>query len=102
MRVSRSPWMDALEKEMATHSSVLAWRILWTEEPGGLQSMGWQRVRQASLSITNSWSLLKLMSIESDIKSVMPSNHLIQGVVAACEQEGLEELSHVEGQEGWR
>ena len=31
---------DALEKEMATHSSVLAWEIPWTEEPGGLQSMG--------------------------------------------------------------
>ena len=36
---------DFLEKEMATHSSVLPWRIPWTEEPGGLQSMGWQRVR---------------------------------------------------------
>ena len=35
---------DSLEKEMAPHSSVLAWRILWTEEPGGLQSMGSQRV----------------------------------------------------------
>ena len=35
---------DLLEKEMATHSSALAWRIPWTEEPGGLQSMGWQRV----------------------------------------------------------
>ena len=34
----------ALEKEMATHSSVLAWRIPWTEGPGGLQSMGSQRV----------------------------------------------------------
>ena len=33
-----------LEKEMATHSSVLAWRILWTEEPGGLPSMGLHRV----------------------------------------------------------
>ena len=31
---------DPLEKEMATHSSMLAWSILWTEEPGGLQSMG--------------------------------------------------------------
>ena len=31
---------DPLEKEMATHSSILAWKILWTEEPGGLQSMG--------------------------------------------------------------
>ena len=37
-------WEDPLEKEMATHSSVLAWRIPWTEEPGGLQSMGSQRV----------------------------------------------------------
>ena len=34
---------DPLEKEMATHSSVLAWRIPWREEPGGLQSMGLQR-----------------------------------------------------------
>ena len=33
---------DPLEKEMATHSSILAWRIPWTEEPGGLQSMGSQ------------------------------------------------------------
>jgi len=36
---------DPLEKEMATHSSILAWRISWTEEPGGLQPMGSQRVR---------------------------------------------------------
>ena len=36
---------DALEKGMATHTSILAWRIPWKEEPGGLQSMGLQRVR---------------------------------------------------------
>ena len=35
---------DPLEKKMATHSSILAWRIPWTEEPGGLKSMGSQRV----------------------------------------------------------
>ena len=35
---------DPLEREMATYSSILAWRIPWTEEPGGLQSMGLQRV----------------------------------------------------------
>ena len=87
---------DSLEKEVATHSSILAWEIPWTEEPGRLQSMGLQRVRhdfssvqslswvrlfatpwiaacQASLSITNSQSSLRLMSIES----VMPSSHLI-------------------------
>ena len=37
-------WEDPLEKEMATHSSTLAWKIPWTEEPGGLQSVGSQRV----------------------------------------------------------
>ena len=36
---------DPLEKEMATHSSILVWRIPWTEEPGGLQNMGPQRVK---------------------------------------------------------
>ena len=35
---------DPLEKDMATYSSILAWRILWTQEPGGLQSMALQRV----------------------------------------------------------
>ena len=38
-------WEDPLEKGMATHCSILAWRIPWTEEPGGLQSMGSSRVR---------------------------------------------------------
>ena len=38
-------WKNPLEEAMATHSSVVAWRIPWTEEPDGLQSMGSQRVR---------------------------------------------------------
>ena len=89
-----------LEKEMATHSSTVAWKIPWTEKRGGLQFMVWQRVghdwatsvqfssvtqscrllatpwisaRQASLTITNAQSSLRLTSI----KSVMPSSHLI-------------------------
>ena len=37
-------WEDTLEKEIASHSSILAWRIPWTEEPGGLQSMGSQEL----------------------------------------------------------
>ena len=37
-------WEDPLEMDMATHSSILAWEVLWTEEPGGLRSMGSQRV----------------------------------------------------------
>ena len=43
-QVGSLDWEDPLEKEMATHSSILAWRIPWTEEPGGLQSTGSQRV----------------------------------------------------------
>ena len=43
-------WEDPLEKEMAAHSSALAWRIPWTEEPGGLPSMGLQRVSHAGLN----------------------------------------------------
>ena len=38
-------WKDPVENRMATHSSILAWKIPWTEEPGRLQSMGSQRVR---------------------------------------------------------
>ena len=43
-RVQSLGWEDTLEKEMATHSSTLAWKMSWTEKPGRLQSMGSQRV----------------------------------------------------------
>ena len=43
-RVRSLAWEDPLEKEIVTHSSILAWGIPWTEEPGGLQSLGLQRV----------------------------------------------------------
>ena len=64
-------WEDPLKEGVATHSSVLAWRIPWTEEPGGLQSMGSQRVRydlatkqQQAYSITlppNVWKMENLI-----------------------------------------
>ena len=44
-------WEDPLEEGMETHCSILAWRISWTEEPGGLQSMGSQRLLTSSLDI---------------------------------------------------
>ena len=44
MRVRSLGWEDPLEESMGTHSSILAWEIPWTEEPGGLQSIGPQRV----------------------------------------------------------
>ena len=46
-------WEDPPEKEIATHSSILVWRILWTEEPGGLQSVGSQRVRHNQATNTH-------------------------------------------------
>ena len=45
-QVQSLSWEDPLENRMVTHSSILAWRIPWTEDPGGLQSMGSQRVKQ--------------------------------------------------------
>ena len=46
MQVQFLGWEDLLEKEMATHSSILAWRISWTEEPGGLQSAVHSLIKQ--------------------------------------------------------
>ena len=62
-------WEDPLEKGMATHSSILAWRIPWTEEPGGLQSMRSQRVRHDW--VTNTQSILKEISPEYSLEGLM-------------------------------
>ena len=60
-------WEDLLEKEMATHSSILAWKIPWTEEPGRLLSMGSQRLghnRAASLSLSHPYTTsLRAMTV---------------------------------------
>ena len=48
-------WEDPLEKEMATHSNIISWRIPWTEEPSGLQSTGLQSQTQLSDSTTTNW-----------------------------------------------
>ena len=45
MQIQSPGWEDPLEEEMATHFSILAWRIPWTEKPGGLQFTGLQRIR---------------------------------------------------------
>ena len=52
-------WENPLEKEMATHSSILAWRIPWTEEPGRVQSMRLQRVRYQQAINTRSEALVQ-------------------------------------------
>ena len=68
MRETQVPSLDpedSLEKGMATHSSILAWEIPWTEEPGGLQSMGSQRVELDWVANTLSPPLLSLQVIPS-------------------------------------
>ena len=63
-RVRSLHWEDPLEKEMATHSSILAWRIPWTEEPGGLQSRGSQRIGHTfSCRSTGPVSLLSVLTL---------------------------------------
>ena len=63
-----------LEKEMATHSSILAWRIQWTKEPGGLQSMGSQRVRHDW--VTNTFRHIINISFHFYRKSLSLSDNL--------------------------
>ena len=61
-------WEDPLEKEMATQSSILAWRISWAEEPGGLQSIGlqsWTRLKQLGGSSSRYESVLVTQSYPS-------------------------------------
>ena len=56
-RIPSLGWEDPLEKGTATHSSILDWKIPWTEEPGGLYSMGLQRVR-------HDWATNTFISVE--------------------------------------
>ena len=65
MQVGSLGWEDPLEEGMVNHSNILAWEIPWTEEPGGLQSMGSQRVRHDS--VTNTFISLILISVRIEI-----------------------------------
>ena len=64
MHVRSQGWDDRLKKGMATHSRILAWRIPWTEKPGRLQSMGWQRVPRNSATNTLTFTFTGLMVTE--------------------------------------
>ena len=67
-RVQSLVWEDPLEEEMATHSSILAWKIPWTEELGGLQSMGSQRGGQ-------DWATNTIVLIQQVAQSIAPFNN---------------------------
>ena len=67
---------DPLEEGMATHSSILAWRIPWTEEPDGLQPMGSQRVRHDSSNLARMHAHCFLMTQTSCVKGwILPELH---------------------------
>ena len=61
-------WEDSLEKEMATHSSILAWKIPWTEEPGRLQSMGPERVGHLIIKTRPMKAVYKCSSMLKNVK----------------------------------
>ena len=70
----RTGWEDPLEKEMATCSSILAWEIPWTEEPGGLQSIGLQRVRHDWATEHTGLSCgMQNLAIPPGIKPMLPA-----------------------------
>ena len=85
MWVQSLGWEDALEEEMATHFSILAWEIPWTEEPGGLQSSQFSSVTQLCVTMQpHGLQHARLPSpsptpgaYPNSFTSVMPSNHLI-------------------------
>ena len=57
-------WEDPLEEDMATHSSILAWKIPWTEEPGGLQAMGSKTVRQNLVTNTFTFTIMSTLVLD--------------------------------------
>ena len=73
-RVRSLGWKDPLEKEMATHSNILAWKISWTEKPGGLQSMGSQRVAQDWATKTYLWWCKLWASLVVLVVKNLPAN----------------------------
>ena len=68
-------WDDPLEKRMVIYSSILAWRIPWTEEPGGLQSMGLQRVRHDWSDLTYSFTLTNSLTHSHSLAHTLLSRY---------------------------
>ena len=92
-------WEDPLEKRMAIHSNILAWRISWTEEPGGLQSMGSQTVRpdwvtntihsNLSFHLCHSWILVQPLSLVFlSIWNIHQKSTILQFASAGGERNG--------------
>ena len=69
MQVQSLSWEDPLEEEMATDSFILVWRIPWTQEPGGLQSMASQsRTRQSDLECTHAYAYMYMYIYKYNVR----------------------------------
>ena len=77
-------WEDPLEKEMATHSSILAWRIPWTEEPGRLQSMGSRRVRHGWVTSLSLFAFMHWRRKWQPTPVFLPGESQGQGSLVGC------------------
>ena len=86
-------WEDPLEKEMATHSSTLAWKVPWTEEPGRLQSMGSQRVG-------HDWATLLIYSGRRTHKGTSESHWDYEAEIRVHEAESTGVLASEFGRKG--
>ena len=77
MQVQSLGWEDPLEEGVTTHSSILAWRISWTEKPGRLQSRGWPRVEHdwSHLASTHAWENLLGLGALSTLPFSPPPEH---------------------------
>ena len=87
-------WEDPLEKEMATHSSILAWKIPWTEKPGGPQSMGSQRVG-------HNWAQCSFARAHTHRKEG-PRGHYAKWNKLVTKGQTLYEFTHMRYLEQWR
>ena len=84
-------WEDPLEEEMATRSSILAWEIPRTEEPGGLQSMGLQRVRHRLFGYARSWfqhAASSSLKVKSESRSAVSNSLRPQGLHSSWNSPG--------------
>ena len=101
-RVQSLDWEDLLEKEMAIHSSTIAWKIPWTEAPGRLQSLGSQRVRH-DWATSPFHQLLKYKWSESRwvVSDSLWPHGLYSSGNSPGQNTGVGSLSHLQGRLGW-
>ena len=87
-------WEDPLEEGMATHSSILVWRIPWTEEPGGIQSMGSQRIRHNRATKHSTNNVLKSRAITLPTKVRIVKAMVFPIVMYRCDSWTITKAEH--------